>query len=458
MHPPAPRRLDRAFTMIELIVVVVILGILAAIAAVSYNQVITNSQDASARTTAQTVASEAQALAAFRGDGTLTSDDFAQAAADLPAPASGTSAAGGWKLGTANGGFVTKPGALDVRVAANARSAAVTTVSASGHCVFAQVPVTGTPTIWVVGSVGANCSGDVAQTATKGGAAITWADPAKAAGTDVSTGITGSGGTSTAPATPTLTATIVNGAISVNWSSVTGAVSYKVEQSTDGGSTWSTIYSGGASAMLVSWTTGTPYSFRVSAVGASATSPVSPVTAVLPAPTVTATASGPGLAVSWGAVANAAGYKVETSTDGVIWTTSAANVAGVSYTVPSVLASTAYKVRVSALGSGSYGTSGATVASVTSGPAAVAAVVNGNGSSTLTWSRLANATTYGVVVNPTVANTGSNFPGWNTTTTDPTTTATVPAVPGSGALQASVTAKNSAGTVIQTFSVTWSAP
>lgn len=58
-------RARKAFTLIELIVVIIIIGILAGLAVVAYQAVINRADDEAGLTTAKSVAREVQALAAF---------------------------------------------------------------------------------------------------------------------------------------------------------------------------------------------------------------------------------------------------------------------------------------------------------------------------------------------------------------------------------------------------------
>lgn len=83
MPAPAPSRHRlRAFTLIELIVVIVILGLLASIGAISYKAVLDRSQKAALTATGQSFLKEARALAA--GDQAAPSTVAATAAGDLP--------------------------------------------------------------------------------------------------------------------------------------------------------------------------------------------------------------------------------------------------------------------------------------------------------------------------------------------------------------------------------------
>jgi prepilin-type N-terminal cleavage/methylation domain-containing protein len=66
-------RTKKAFTLLELIVVLLVLGILAAIAVTTYNTVKTNSAKRSAQTTAEGIARNADAIAASSASGAAVS-------------------------------------------------------------------------------------------------------------------------------------------------------------------------------------------------------------------------------------------------------------------------------------------------------------------------------------------------------------------------------------------------
>ncbi|TLX67158.1 MAG: fibronectin type III domain-containing protein, partial [Thaumarchaeota archaeon] len=182
-----------------------------------------------------------------------------------------------------------------------------------------------------------------------------------------------------APGSPTgLTATAASSSqINLSWtapannggSAITG---YKIERSTNGGTTWSTIVSNTGSTATTFSDTGltasTTYMYRVSAINPVGTSsPSNTASATTQAPTATAPQPPTGLTattvstsqinLSWTAPANnggsaITGYKIERSTNGgTTWSTIQSNTASTATTFSDtgLTASTTYMYRVSAI-------------------------------------------------------------------------------------------------------------
>jgi len=104
-HPNLTSR-KKAFTMVELIIVIVVLAVLASIAIAGYRTVVDRTYDSKALTTVTTATHEAFMLAKFRSDDTFTDADMTTAMADVGAAAgapSGVLAASGngWDLAKA---------------------------------------------------------------------------------------------------------------------------------------------------------------------------------------------------------------------------------------------------------------------------------------------------------------------------------------------------------------------
>ena len=104
-HPNLTSR-KKAFTMVELIIVIVVLAVLSTIAVAGYRYVVDRAKDAKAEQTVSDAVREAYQLAAFRSDGTFTDDDMTTATSDLGpqvlAPGVlADSASNGWSLAKA---------------------------------------------------------------------------------------------------------------------------------------------------------------------------------------------------------------------------------------------------------------------------------------------------------------------------------------------------------------------
>ncbi|MTA27758.1 MAG: hypothetical protein F2562_02745, partial [Actinobacteria bacterium] len=232
---------------------------------------------------------------------------------------------------------------------------------------------------------------------------------------------------SRAPGGPTdVTATPSNGGAILAWNApvddggsvVTG---YRVEQSTDNGSTWSTIVSDTASIstsrVVSGLSNGSAYLFRVRSINASgvgaASVPASVVPAGLPGtPTsLGALASDGSVVLTFAAPSNdggnpIVGYRVEQSTDGsnFIVVVSNSNSVIPAVAVSGLVNGTSYSFRVSAINTIGVGPVSATIqstpASVPSAPA-VTSSVGGSGQVTLAWSAPSNdggspVTSYGI--------------------------------------------------------------
>src|SRR2546422_394115 len=190
-------------------------------------------------------------------------------------------------------------------------------------------------------------------------------------------------------------------------SAITG---YKIDRSTDGGSTWSTIVSNSGSTATTYSDTGltpaTTYAYRVSAINAIGTSSPSNT---IPATTPIATPSPPtGLtptAVSSSQInlgwtppsdnggSPITGYKIERSTDGgSTWTTLVANTGSTaaSYSDTGLAHTTTYTYRVSAINSAGTGSPSTAVPGTTfnvapSSPTGLTATAVSSSQISLTW-------------------------------------------------------------------------
>jgi predicted phage tail protein len=129
-------------------------------------------------------------------------------------------------------------------------------------------------------------------------------------------------------------ATSSTGSYTVSWGSVSTATSYTLQESSNGGSSWSTAYSGSAQSKALSGKGDGTYTYRVEACNAGGCGPWSATHAiavalipVMPAHPLTLTVTGPTtkpvIHVTWSAVAEATSYslQMEEPAVGTSWTT-----------------------------------------------------------------------------------------------------------------------------------------
>ena len=150
------------------------------------------------------------------------------------------------------------------------------------------------------------------------------------------------------------------GSSAVSWGSALAATSYTLQQSSDGGGSWSTVYGGAATSTTVSGLAAGGYVYRVQACISSNCSgwTTSATLGVWPAiPTVSVpggTINGP-YTVSWTAAAGATGYTVQESLNGGAWAAVATNITATSISRPGTTTGS-YTYQVEA--SDAYGTAG----------------------------------------------------------------------------------------------------
>ncbi|MTA27759.1 MAG: hypothetical protein F2562_02750, partial [Actinobacteria bacterium] len=215
----------------------------------------------------------------------------------------------------------------------------------------------------------------------------------------------------TTPSAPTnLTPAPGDGQVALSWNAPVsnGGVAitdYKVDQSFDGGITWSSAVSttgGLRTATVTGLTNGAPILFRVFAVNAAGvgtpTAAISTSAYTLPdAPTsLSATGANTSALLSWVAPLNTngspvSGYRVERSTDGgATWIVALANTgnSGTNVVVNGLVNGTSYSFRVSAINAAGAGAvsneAAATPLTTPSAPTAVVAVA-GDGVVSLSW-------------------------------------------------------------------------
>ncbi|HJW19489.1 MAG TPA: fibronectin type III domain-containing protein, partial [Candidatus Nitrosotalea sp.] len=279
--------------------------------------------------------------------------------------------------------------------------------------------------------------------------------------------------TTSAPQPPTnLSTTVVSSSqINLSWvassnnggSAITG---YKIDRSTNNGSTWSTLVANTGSTGTAYSDTGlasnTTYTYRVSAINSVGTSSPSGMSSATtgsnatppqsPTNLAASTISSSQINLSWTASANGGsaitGYKVDRSIDsGITWNTIASNTASTAtlYSDIGLLANTTYTYRVSAInGIGtslpSNVTSATTVgvnATVPQSPTGLTSTAISSSQINLSWSAPSNnggsavlgyevdrSTNNGSTWSTLVANTGSTGTAYSDTGLVPSTTYT----------------------------------
>jgi YD repeat-containing protein len=210
---------------------------------------------------------------------------------------------------------------------------------------------------------------------------------------------------------PTLTvpAASNNGSATISWTASSPATGYTLQQSNNGGSSWTTVYSGtGTSAALTGLADGS-YTYQVQACNDTAGSSVCTawvtggmLVVTLP-PTSAPTISVPGnstngsYAVSWGGVATATSYTLQESANGGGWTTVQASGGGSWGTSGRGDGTYAYRVQACNVGGcGPWSSTGTVTVLLppASAPGLSVPANSANGSYTVSWGGVATATSY----------------------------------------------------------------
>ncbi len=223
------------------------------------------------------------------------------------------------------------------------------------------------------------------------------------------------GSAASAPQAPTTVAAVANGstAINVNWSFSTNATSYKVLRSLDGVTGWTQITSVSGSTNTYADTNlapNTTFYYEVIASNAVGDSPASSVASattlqaapVAPTNVVANAGSSTQITITWGAVANATGYTIQRSLDGVTgWTAINTTVGQSSTTYPDtgLTPNTTYYYQVLATNGAGPSPASATASATTQQVAPVAptnalATANNAAQITVTWTAAPTATGY----------------------------------------------------------------
>ncbi|MEK0314780.1 S-layer homology domain-containing protein [Cohnella sp. 56] len=224
-----------------------------------------------------------------------------------------------------------------------------------------------------------------------------------------------------------LSATAGNGQTTLTFSAPTGATNVTVEQSSDGGTNWTTATTSGAvtasstSATVTGLVNGTTYKFRLVVTGGAHEGNSNAASALPSLPIADLAAAGsPGQAtLTFSAPIGATNVTLQQSSDGgTNWTATsvAVTASSTSATVTGLVNGTTYKFRLVVTGGASNGVSNEAAATPTAPPTDLAAT-GGVGQATLTFSASAGATS--VVVEQS-SDGGAN---WTTATTSGAVTA-----------------------------------
>ncbi|MDR3122963.1 MAG: fibronectin type III domain-containing protein [Treponema sp.] len=200
-------------------------------------------------------------------------------------------------------------------------------------------------------------------------------------------------------------ASSLDGSITVSWSKLSTASSYKLYRSTDFGATYAELDANASSPYRDSGLSAGTYYYKVSAVNAIGESPRSAaVSAAFSAPSMPVgvrarIAVNGNVIVTWDAVSNASSYKMFRSLNASSgFNEKAAGIAETTYTDTDLLEGTTYYYKVSALNISGESSQSA-LASITyampEAPVSVGASLSGTTVS-VTWSAVSNASSYKV--------------------------------------------------------------
>lgn len=199
-------------------------------------------------------------------------------------------------------------------------------------------------------------------------------------------------------------ATALNGNFSVTWGTVSGATSYTLEQSANGGA-WTTSYTGSALTKAFANIGAGSFAYRVKAcnpAGCGDLSGVGTVQALYPpggalTPTVAAQSTTGSYTVSWTAVGTATSYRLEESINSGAWA-QIQDAAAISRAITGKAAgSYGYRVRAcNAAGCGGYSGIATTLVTLipTAAPTLTAPATGDAGPYLVSWTSVSTATSY----------------------------------------------------------------
>jgi len=206
-----------------------------------------------------------------------------------------------------------------------------------------------------------------------------------------------------APAALSVPGTSSDGSAALSWSAVSQVTHYIVQQSTNGGNTWTTIYNSAGTSTAVSGLANGSYLFQVQACNNYNCGPwtqsgalvVTHPPASVPTLTTPATNNTGGYFVAWTAVATATSYVLQEQVNGGAWTQVQAN-GSLSWTASR--GNGTYGYRVEACNAGGCSAFSATQTTVVAippqAPASISVPGASSGPTTVSWAASANTTSY----------------------------------------------------------------
>lgn len=386
------RTLNRAYTLLELIVTLVILGVLASLVIPTFEQTIQRSRQQSTLTTLGAISREAQALHAFNKDQPWDETAVRTAVNETAYALGGTQAAG--TLTPVEHSTKTSPDAGEVIYLINEPTVALAMRSGQKVCALVF---------------------DIAHTISQGCVSSTVTDPTKAitenpSSWDNSNGETNSGGTDDVPlAVPNIKVSLTNPYQPVLTLTSLGATSFNLQRSVDGGA-YENIGNVTGTYTDINVTPGKTYTWKAQALKTATTSPWSnPTNAVTIIPSIptnlSAGVNGQEVTLTWDASIGATGYSVYRSNGSLVGLSTTATFKS---TFP---ASTSDSVYVKATNPGGASSASTPVAFLTTpGAPENLHVTIDSGRATLTWNPVAGASSYNVTYNGvTTSNASTSF-------------------------------------------------
>jgi YD repeat-containing protein len=211
-----------------------------------------------------------------------------------------------------------------------------------------------------------------------------------------------------ASASITVPATSSDGTATISWAAVTQVTHYIVQQSSNGGNTWTQIYNSAATSAAVSGLANGSYLFQVQACNnyncgpwtQSGTLVVTHPPAGAPTLTAPATNHTGGYTLNWTAVATASSYVLQEQTNGGTWTQVQAN-ASTNWTASRGNATYTYRVEAcNAGGCSAFSATQTTLVSIPpAAPASISVPGTSSGPTTVSWTASATATSYQLMHN-----------------------------------------------------------